>query len=247
MNSDQRAFLDRIADAPEDDTNRLVFADFLEERGEIVRADAIRRGVAKPKRFTFAEGAPAILAYTSERREVEYGRAQVTLERGWDGLKWTTYKGLIESATVSWEAWVQSGDLIHNQCFLPMVVLKTAPQTLIITGPSLDYTFGAIPGRKHKHRVPFLESGVLNVLRGEWPQVKRWAWPHAVHFATEVARPNGRPLITMHNASAKPGDVVKLADGNKGRLVGEIGADGYGCVTPLPRDSSDNSGQNRPE
>lgn len=39
-NQECRAFLDAISAEPDDDTNRLVFADWLEERGEVVRAGA---------------------------------------------------------------------------------------------------------------------------------------------------------------------------------------------------------------
>jgi len=42
VNADREAFLQTILEAPDDDTARLIFADWLEERGESERAELIR-------------------------------------------------------------------------------------------------------------------------------------------------------------------------------------------------------------
>ena len=42
MSSDREAFMQAILDAPDDDTPRLIFADWLDEHGEAERAEFIR-------------------------------------------------------------------------------------------------------------------------------------------------------------------------------------------------------------
>ncbi len=56
---EELSLLEAIGNEPDEDLHRLALADYLEEQSEYGRADIIRRGVAKPKRFTFRRGWPA--------------------------------------------------------------------------------------------------------------------------------------------------------------------------------------------
>lgn len=49
--SDRRAFLDAIAAAPEDDAPQLVFADWLDERGDAAAAELLRLRVERRRLF----------------------------------------------------------------------------------------------------------------------------------------------------------------------------------------------------
>ncbi len=159
---DELAFLDQIADQPDDDTTRLVYADWLEEHDRVERADGIRRFVASPARFTFSEGSAAQLSYTGKRPDLP-ATVCITLAVGYAGVSWTTYKGLIESAKCTWERWFQIGDGLLKRNWCPEIVLTEA-----LVMPSVM---------------------IEPVLRSRWPAVKRWSWtepPAPVPVAPDV-------------------------------------------------------------
>jgi uncharacterized protein (TIGR02996 family) len=66
-----RAFLDAIIEDPEDDTPRLVYADWLDEQGESERAELIRLQIELPK----------LLEKTRRQRELEQREKQLVPEQ----------------------------------------------------------------------------------------------------------------------------------------------------------------------
>jgi uncharacterized protein (TIGR02996 family) len=90
-------FLLAVLENPADDLVRLAFADWLDEHEELHRADVIRRGVRKPKRFTFAVGAPAVISY----RSGHLGAVEVVAAPAVPGVAFTTCRGFVEGITCS--------------------------------------------------------------------------------------------------------------------------------------------------
>lgn len=79
--TDERSFLARIAANPADDTDRLVYADWLDESGEPERADYIRTAIA----YHFeTERTPCTLAHFLAEVEGERVARMSRLERGGD-------------------------------------------------------------------------------------------------------------------------------------------------------------------
>lgn len=79
--TDELAFLSRIAANPADDTDRLVYADWLDESGEPERADYIRTAIA----YHFeTERTPCTLAHFLAEVEGERVARMSRLERGGD-------------------------------------------------------------------------------------------------------------------------------------------------------------------
>lgn len=235
MTDEELTFLDLIGNQPDDDTARLVYADWLEENDHVARADAIRRGVKKPKRFTFAEGKPAVVAYTGTRSDTPRV-VEVVAAHGWPGVKWTTYKGLLESATLTWAAWLaQDAELLL--CFrLPEVVLTTVPDVTRVPNPSSVDGFRefVVPGRPKRHKVLHGENPIEVVLRGEWPGVKRWVYPQTVLGKLDFRTGTGSGLRFQPAppATANVGDIVRLADDTTGVLMAPVGEDGRALVRP---------------
>lgn len=236
--NDGTALLKAVLSEPADDTVRLVYADWLEEHNEIARADAIRRGVKKPKRFTFAEGAPAVIAYTGKRTDIA-ATVQVELAHGWPGVRWTTYKGLLESATLTWGAWLAQDDELLQAFCLPEIILATSPDVTRIPNPSLVDGFRefVVPGRPTRHRVNDGEDPIAVVLAGEWPKVKRWNWPRTIIGRLDYRTNAGSKFRLQVDGVpvAKVGDIVQLADGTEGILMSAIDDDGRGLVMRPPR------------
>jgi uncharacterized protein (TIGR02996 family) len=235
---EEATFLAAIAAEPDDDTTRLVYADWLEEHEQAERADAIRRGVKKPKRFTFGEGAAAQVAYTSKRKDLQPAGSLwpnivcVTLAPGYAGVSWTTYKGLLESATCTWQRWLEVGDGLLKRNWCPEVVLTTLPHLNLEEHTAGGRIF-SIPRRPGRHLVRDGESHRGVVLSQEWPAVTRWQLPSIV---THLRQDNG--LFTGINAldpDPQVGDVVRLADGSQGILLAPIDAEGRAPVRPVSR------------
>ena len=100
FDSDREAFLRVILENPEEDTPRLIFADWLQEQGDETRAEFIRlqcelaRGVENEElnRELEARSQAFLLAH-----QVEW---QNELP-GWDGVKWETFeRGFVSSVRV---------------------------------------------------------------------------------------------------------------------------------------------------
>jgi len=167
---DEETFLAAIAAEPDDDATRLAFADWLEEHDRVRFGNAIRRGVRKPKRFTFGEGKDAVISYTGTRSDLnELVSAKVAT--GVTGLRWTTYKGLILSAECAFDRWAKESDSILASRPLPEVILTTR-----ILG-EIRHKHLRLLGRDRFHAVaPWSETGplqTLRLLRAEWPRVGR--------------------------------------------------------------------------
>jgi uncharacterized protein (TIGR02996 family) len=222
MSTDERAFLAAIAAEPDDDTARLVYADWLDEHGEPLRAMVIRRGVKKPKRFTFGPGEPARVTFDQDERCDLPRRIDVKLASGYNDLQWETYKGTIAAAWCSWETWLTVSPVLVGHELLSEVVLTTMPEV------SFGSSHVIIPGRQNAYPIDPSEGPVRTALKNEWPWVKRWSLPEPIVGIVFTTSPAG--VVIEPDSVPDIGDTVKLLDGSKGVLASEVDDRGWGLV-----------------
>lgn len=131
MNPLARALLDDIIARPDDDTPRLVYADWLSENGQEERAEFIRVQVAS--------GEPAAIAgdvwmSPTEGRVYELLRAECqrwTLCPLTDG-EWTWNRGFIESVRLPLRLWISGGPTIAS--LHPVETVGMTYQDIVIDG-----------------------------------------------------------------------------------------------------------------
>ncbi|MEK6237946.1 MAG: TIGR02996 domain-containing protein [Planctomycetales bacterium] len=122
----ERMFLNEIIENPDDDAPRLVFADWLEERGDL-RADFIR-----------AQCELAKLPDHERRPDLEAREQQLLFRHGKQWAKplrkrikkWTFRRGLIDEVTVSAAAFLEHGEELLQRAPIQGVRLKDAGQLL---------------------------------------------------------------------------------------------------------------------
>lgn len=211
MTYEESALLAAIAANPADDTNRLVYADYLEEFKEDgpERATAIRIGVRRGDWDTFPEG------YGCAGRSPD---KVVVLARGYPGIQWQAYKGMIGACICTWERWLKTGDNLLARNWIPEVVITTN---------------GFVrPGQ-------LVSESVVPVHL--WPAVQRWVvpdlisgvrWEYENQEVDDVFYdPADLPRLQVYPASCpQVGAVVKTLEGRSGVLITPIDARGYGCV-----------------
>lgn len=232
--AEYRAFLTAIAVQPDDDTARLVLADWLDENGHHQRAHFIRRSVARPKRFTFGPGESAHAAYARDDAASDLPAfINITLARGYADVRWTTYKGLIESATLTWARWLEVGTNLLEKNWVPEVILTTQPD---IVRAGIDFDRGRywkIAGRlRTEIYVRDCEDHVAALLRLEWPQVARWYWPQPIVNVQFEVNEDGDAVV-VSETMPQVGSVVRLLDGTQGVLLAPVDAQGWGPVRPV--------------
>lgn len=236
--------MDAIAAAPDDDTPRLVYADWLAERGELPRASAIRHGVAKPWRIGFEEGVEAFVCYPGTRDDVA-GVAQVTVARSYPGVRWMTYKGMVEYVICSWKAWLAMEEILLASEWVPEVAFTDMP----------DYSLtewklkkGTQPlGNKTRDRGELrprigrgsksLGAHISPLFSEVWPAVKRWAFPeYIVARLGSFGGARERLVSAAHPPSV--GDLVRgtllgVREGTTGVLLAPL--DNKGCAPIRPK------------
>jgi uncharacterized protein (TIGR02996 family) len=128
---EQAAFLAAILAAPEDDTPRLVYADWLEEHGEVVRAEFIRVQVELAGVERRAGGLEALgllrwdhpwrlRAKALRRRERELDFVPPAASAAWCwplaelhlAWSWTMRRGLAEEVTCTCRDWLAHGPAV---------------------------------------------------------------------------------------------------------------------------------------
>jgi uncharacterized protein (TIGR02996 family) len=103
-----RAFLEAIRDEPEDDTPRLIFADWLDDHGDADRAEFIR---AQVRLAALPENDPARPALEDEVDDLLAAHeAEWTAPLRELALEWEFRRGLVERVTVRAEAFLEWAD-----------------------------------------------------------------------------------------------------------------------------------------
>lgn len=128
--TDRHAILTAIRETPDDDTPRLVFADWLEEHGEPERAELIRAQIERAR-------------IGGWKRPVSLALADIALEsircHVKDGKVWLlpASRGICELVPIAWNLWREHGDLIWER-ELPWRVRLTTRPTLT-AGGDIEY------------------------------------------------------------------------------------------------------------
>ncbi len=241
MTYEETALLAAIAASPADDLPRLVYADYLEdsprEDGR-ERADAIRRGVKKSKWFTFPEGEGASVGFTSTRLDLP-SPCVITLARGYPGVTWQSYKGMIGACICTWETWLASGDNLLARNWIPEVVVSNLIGPRNFIQPYNARLFSTVNQISYHGR-----GTVLTGLGAEWTAVSRWILPEPIigirwtYPAIEPDEYDGHseelqgstPSVVDRYSCPQVGAVVKTIGGRSGTLITSVDAHGYGCV-----------------
>jgi uncharacterized protein (TIGR02996 family) len=150
MNPMEQAFLADILEHPDDDTPRLIYADWLDEHGDADRAELIRVQCelekGRPRRPAGRRAPPGFNRAALRRRERELLRhwkawvpfysGQVFLDEppgrhnreelaGYIGVRFR--RGFVEGVTCSAAAWLARGDAIRRAQPVTRVTLTTWP------------------------------------------------------------------------------------------------------------------------
>lgn len=128
MDPDRLAFVKAIAACPEDDTLRLVYADWLQERGEDDRAEVIRARIAYNN-----EVIQTGKRYNDNRYFERTGMAQYwfwsrIFPQKYEGLNGSLDRGMLKLIRCPWDWWAHNGDRLTDTEWVPLVRLTTAPE-----------------------------------------------------------------------------------------------------------------------
>jgi uncharacterized protein (TIGR02996 family) len=150
---EERAFLEAIIGAPDDDVPRLIFADWLDEQGETTRAEFIRQQVAEPGHSqTLLTGA------WLRRRLAAHGVPDGEVEL-FDVPDWcrsmVVRRGFAEAVTLTGAAWVRHADALLTTHPIREVNIANVPNPYVV-----------IQGA---HRRPPTTEETLRNFEGKWP------------------------------------------------------------------------------
>ncbi len=115
MDSEERAFLTAIIAEPDENLHRLVYADWLEEKGQDHRAARIRRYVASGAKFVHPVRALGERAF--------YGIPE------WFGADWRVCidRGIVAFIVLPGNEWGSFGNRVLEECPVGEVFLTTEP------------------------------------------------------------------------------------------------------------------------
>lgn len=174
MHPEEAAFLEAIAENIDDDVSRLVLADWYEEHDDFEKADAIREGVANPRRHLEMPHHSAVIQFHSPRPG---GSGYAWLARGYEGVSWATYKGLIEYAVCPFNRWCEIGHHLLEKNWCPEIVIPD-----VAVKDDLNSPAGFVLNQCQ------VDQDALNRMKDwsqfirQWPQVKRWNWARRVVY-----------------------------------------------------------------
>jgi uncharacterized protein (TIGR02996 family) len=174
--TDADAFLRAIIGAPDDDLPRLVYADWLDERGEGERADRIRHGCNNPDARYSCWGDESVGLICCEASP-----CPLCDDLHGEGVPWSLLgesryvvrRGFVAEVTLSWEDWTAHHAAILAACPIRRVNRRTECKYCIGRGRST-----AVEGRQP---CPTCQgAGKLDGWRGDglvrlttWPELTR--------------------------------------------------------------------------
>ena len=140
--SQHEAFLRAIYDAPEDDTPRLVYADFLQENGEEERAEFIRTAVELARRFPAIPDEAEVPAYLRLCRQRDELARRISVEPHQHARGFPAPHGFVRMSTTE----LANPDVLRERmvqgvgCFGVTSVGLNGPR--LLTGHAFDTLFG---------------------------------------------------------------------------------------------------------
>lgn len=171
-------FLDAIRDAPDDDTVRLVYADWLEERGDNpARAALIRRSLGLGDPLTRVDPAELYPHLHGVLLDADAWQRRINLRP--QAEVWFS-RGFIFAVRCEWRWWERHGDALTARERVRLVRLTTYPGgrlgfmwvgrgVMPIAGRDVSFTDEEFWDRNRRPgRISYL------ALRRRWPQVTEW-------------------------------------------------------------------------
>lgn len=191
--TDEAAFLAAIIAAPDDDTPRLVYTDWLDEQGRCERSEFIRVQCRLAAGYCLCNGYGPCDWCALRRREGElllapHGDSEWTNRVAWfepfrrNCQAWEYRRGFVAAVTCTADDWLRHGDAITAAQPIEAVTLTTDfdPQDIhaVIHEGRIALSFA---GREmiHDRRKCSRRDGwmIPDMLRAEWPRVKTWTLP----------------------------------------------------------------------
>jgi uncharacterized protein (TIGR02996 family) len=199
--TDDAAFLAAILAEPADDTARLVYADYLDEHDDPVRAAVVRAGVADPREeFVFL---PYALVDRSEywvckelwKKWPAGGQTRLRDELPKPSeLPWLVSlayrRGFVDLVRLPWEAWRERADWLRKTWPLTRVDLTTEPDL----DPDYD-------GRRREW---------FDVVAGEEVRVPERDMPAHRHLGNMVLLSARWPGLTFTSPGSRRADAERL-------------------------------------
>lgn len=178
--------LREVLDNPDDDSPRLILADYLEENGEPERGEFIRIQCALANIDHFRVGPSYKQEKALQRRERELLDGH---EREWsrelNGIspcRWQFNRGFVELVTCTTEAWLAHADMLTACQPIRKVRLTTC------------------------HEDSYISGGFRKSLLARWPRVKDWEVPErSVFLGLPVYAVDSLPVSYQRGIRAAPG------------------------------------------
>lgn len=191
--TEREAFLKAICDSPDDDTPRLVFADWLTEHGDEPRAEFIRLGIRDGHREYFAAHADACECGGCRDRRAMTALLAVhhrhwTNWSLWDnqwprhdlGQNWAWRRGFVHSVTCSGDDWARHGDAVLREhpvrevTLTELVVDRSGREAQILWPDLLAARWPRIPPEGWKYALPQERiRGAVTDENGNWHIARR--------------------------------------------------------------------------
>jgi uncharacterized protein (TIGR02996 family) len=162
--NDRAAFLRAIRDRPDDDTIRLVFADWLEENGGAKAAERIRRQIANGKTFKINGLGGFPFDPTGP---------------GGDGFLVTWRRGFVDEIRCRSEWWILHGDAVTARHPVTRVRLTTWPDAARMYELCRAAGMGESPGNRIDRWA--------GILRATWPGVAFELPPEPMYYSAVEA------------------------------------------------------------
>src|SRR5262245_56724008 len=109
----ERAFWQAILDAPEDDTPRLVYADWLDDHGQAERAELIRSACRLAKMPEYDDDYPGLRARVAEQTHAEVDRWNQALRGIVDRV--SLHRGVPAWAMLSCRKFLEHGEELFRR------------------------------------------------------------------------------------------------------------------------------------
>lgn len=130
VDATRAAFLADVIAHPDDDTPRLIFADWLEEHGEEARAFCIRRGVEEDLPHLVAPGSEAAVEVMLNALDLSAPPQieRVLIAPALDRVSYTVRRGFVHSVTLPAADWLAHADALLRAHPVREVRLLTWPE-----------------------------------------------------------------------------------------------------------------------
>jgi uncharacterized protein (TIGR02996 family) len=199
----REALIAAVLADPDDDTPRLVFADWLDEHGEHERAEVIRVGcrlveARRRKRHKLARGLRDQQDRLLSKKADRSSPCNAALWVGEAGMKFSPHwsRGFVYGVAGAAARWVAEADALLRGHPVTEVELTTTPELQTAAGGLKMGLRGDPLRRTYSHKKLWAGaspgegwSPLLGLLRRRWPRIRTWHLPPARPSAWNRLRP----------------------------------------------------------